>query len=196
MKLAALLLGSFALVFPLAAPGSERPGSERPVAEPPVAGGNEQMALMADFVEVGRVDRSLPRDIAMVDLVNLSPHVLDVIIGDGAATLQPKERLIARVKSGDQLVTVNTREKTIAPMEGRLRLDSGLRYELALAYGAVPHERADMALPGIDPDGSGGADIAPRPPGGLDGAAQPPSRPRAEPPRRGKGGKVDVGRRR
>lgn len=166
------------------------PAADAPASAPP-ASGSEQLALLADFVELGRVDRSVPRDMAMVDLVNVSPHVLDIVIGESGATLQPKERIIARVKAGPQAVTVTTREKGIAPMEGRLQLDAGLRYELALAFGPVPKMSADLA-PALDSQ-DGGAAIAPKPEGS--GAAATSAEPRKE-PRRTRGGKVDVGRRR
>jgi hypothetical protein len=159
-------------------------------APAPAPAPGEEMALLVDFIEIGRVDRSVPRDIAMVDLLNLSPHVLDVQVGEGSATLQPKERIIARVAAGDQPVTVTTREKGVDPMEGRVHLDGGVRYEMALAYGAVPKIDAQMAHPGIDPALPGSDKIAPAP-----GEPQKADRPRGE-PRRGRGGKVDVGRRR
>ena len=163
-----------------------------PAAAPaPVPGPGEEMGLLVDFVEIGRVDRSVPRGISMVDLLNLSPHVLDVVVGEGSATLQPKERLIARVKSGDQTVTVTTREKGVDPMEGRLHLDDGVRYELALAYGAVPKVKAELASPGIDSDpAASGADVAPLPEGDAQAA-----KPKRGEPRRKAGGKVDIGRR-
>ena len=200
LVLAVIALASASAPVPraAAAPASAAPAQASAQATPAASapGPGEEMALLVDFVEIGRVDRSVPRGISMVDLLNLSPHVLDVVVGDGSATLQPKERLIARVKSGDQTVTVSTREKGIDPMEGRLHLDDGVRYELALAYGAVPKVTSELAQPGIDSDPATlGDDIAPRP-RDLGPAGSPQREPRdAREPRRKGGGKVDVGRR-
>jgi hypothetical protein len=201
---ASLSVATAALAAGDSAPMNARTGHAGALPPPSTPGEGEEMALLADFVEIGRVERSIAHDLAMVDLLNLSPHVLDVVVGDGAATLQPKERMIARVKAGDANVSVATREKGVDPMEGRLHLEPGVRYELAFAYGAVPKVQAEMATPGVDatqpsPASAGAAgrpaaagmpaaDVAPMP-----REASQPQQPRKE-PRRTKGGKVDLGR--
>ena len=160
-------------------------------AEPPASG---EHALLADFVEIGRVDRSLPRDLAMVELYNMSTQVLDVVVGEGSATLQPKDRLIARVAAGDRDVTVRSRQAGVPNMEGRVRLEAGVRYELALTYGLVPAVEAPIATPGVDV-----APMTPSAPGSpqAGSAAAPRDAGQADrQPRRTKSGRVDIGRRR
>ncbi len=199
MKLASSLVLAFALVIalvgfaPATLAASASASASAPAPAPKPAG---DMSLLVDFVEFGRTDRALSRTLAMVDLLNLTDQTLDVIVGGGGTTLKPKERLIARIAGGEQLVTVKSRLPGVEPIEGRLSVEAGVHYELAFGYGEArgPLPEGEIALPGVDgPGAAGGSDIAPRPAGALPAAA-PAAAPKTE--RRTKGGRVDVGRRR
>lgn len=189
MRFAATLALAFAIAFAFAAP-SARAAAATPVPTAGPASGPDRKAILVDFVEYGRVDRSVARDLALVDVVNLSEHVLDFAIGEGSSTLKPGERVIARVKQGDPAVKVSARAPGIEPVEGSLHVEAGLHYELALGYGKVPEgvASADASAGSPAPDGS--PQIAPKPPGAAGATTAAPGA-----PRRTKGGKVDIGRR-
>jgi len=130
-----LVLASCAPPAALAAAGgpvsSRAPAVEVPGAE-----------LLADFVEIGTV-RS--REGALVELVNMSPLTLDVVIGPGSATLQPDDRLFAGVEPGDVPVKVTAREDSDTLLDGDLQVEPGRKYQLAFAYG-VPRSREAEAV--------------------------------------------------
>ncbi len=147
--------------------------------------------LMVDFVELSSSDRSVPRTVAMVELVNESTMRLDVVIGPSGVSLEPKERVIARLPAGDVTAVIKAPSRgDVAPLEGPVRVEGGHRYELAFGFGPVTVTAADIQ-PGLD---SG----APRP-AAADGeliAPKPASATQARPASGSGKQKVDVGRKR
>jgi hypothetical protein len=149
-------------------------------------------ALLVDFVELSSTDRSVARNQAMVELVNESPMRLDVVIGPSGVSLEPKERVIARLPAGDVTATVKAPARTdIAPLEGPVRVEGGHRYELAFGFGPVAVVAADLQ-PGLDAGATSahaataGEVIAPKP------MTATPARPSSSSGKQ----KVEIGRKR
>ena len=198
----ALLLRTFLalLAVPLASGAScavaaEALAAASPAAVPAQGGEN---ALLADFVELP-ASRTMRRDAALVELVNMSALTLDVSFGPGSASLEPKQRMLAGVQPGDVAIKVTGRKVSAAPLEGDLHVEGGKHYELAFAYGPVSAGDAKSVLApatgGTAPtpaagDASDGVAIAAPPgPAPLPGAAAVPTR-----RERRRGEHVDVGR--
>lgn len=153
------------------------------VAAPVVAArpdGRAAGILTGDFVEVGPLGAGVGRSQAVVQLVNESGSVLDVVLGEGSATLQPKDVMLARATPGEVSLTAKSRTDGEDVLEGKLRVEAGRRY--VLAFLRMSPEELEAGDP--TPSSAAAADPA---------AAGAERRP--EPPRTRKG-RVDIGRRR
>ena len=147
-------------------------------------------ALLADFVEITS-RAALRRDAALIDLVNMSPIVLDVHIGEGATSLKPGERMLAGVQPGRGLVKVIGQDVPTGALEGDLEIEGGRHYELAFAYDIPPTMPAESAVgPSTGDTAATSASAATDEPPALKAA------PASRSGKPGKSGKVGVGRRR
>ena len=136
--------------------------------------------LAGDFVEVGPLGSGVGRSQAVVQLVNESGSVLDVVLGEGSATLQPKDVMLARAAPGEVTLTAKSRTDAADTLEGKLRVEAGRRYVLAFLR--------------VSPEELEAGEATPTSAAAADPAAEGVER-RAEPPRTRKG-RVDIGRRR
>ena len=161
------------------------------------------LALTGDFVEMGPALSGASRSLAMIDFVNASGLELNVVFGEGTATLKPQDHLLVHAQPGDTPLRVTAPAKPDQLIDGALQVERGLRYQVVFDYGPVPTE--DLEDGGTTQplsDRVGGAQ-APSP-----GSTAPPSTTSKEPPtkaatkaakidsKRKRNGHVDVGRRR
>ena len=156
-----------------------RASGTAPAAAPmPAAAAGTENALLADFVELP-ASRTMRRDAALVELVNMSTLTLDVSFGPGSASLDPKQRMLAGVQPGDVAVKVTGRNVAATPLQGDLHIEGGRHYELAFAYGPGPAADATSVLAptaGVTaPAGTAPAVIVPAiaPPSSVAPAADP-----------------------
>ena len=137
-------------------------------------------ALLGDFIEVGYVQRGIPRDHAVVELVNETAFELDVTLGQGAATLQPRETMFARILPGAVPILVVARNEGQDRLEGDLQVEQARHYRVSFAWG-----RVRITDDGVEPMDTP-RQVAP----GVPSASSPRGS------RRGRDGKVEIGRKR
>jgi hypothetical protein len=157
----------------------------------------EGMLLAGDFVEKGYLSPGVSKAQALVDLVNVTDVAIDVVFGEGTATLEPRGHLLVRADAGDVALRASIPGHPEQDLEGRLQVERGLRYAITLGF--VPAAEARPAEPSLEADHGATAPAAPAP-GAAPGAPPPPQArqaTKATPASEGKGRKwVDVGRKR
>ena len=139
--------------------------------------------LVGDFVDLGPGSRGMGRSPSqpqsIVRLVNETGGTVDVTLGVGSATLEPKQVLLARVDPGDVAVHAVVRGRAGEPLDGVVRVERGHSFALFFAMRS--------------PDDAGASAGAVGAPAGE--AMEPVSGKRASSPRKTKSGRVDIGRR-
>jgi hypothetical protein len=176
------------LALPLLAASSSLALAQSPeaAAPPAQAAPATRLALTGDFVELGVVRSGVSRSRASIEVVNRSPHPLDVRLGLGAGRVEAGRSLLVRIEAGALPLEVTSPALPGEVLAGELQVERGTHYALGLAWQRVLVEGGGAAATPAD------AQASPPP------ARQPAAA--AEGASKGKNtkssGRVDIGRKR
>ncbi len=95
------------------------------------------MALTGDFVELGAGHPGISREHAAVEIVNRSPHPIDVKLGYGSGRIEPGKTLYVRMEPGEQPLEVSSPAAPGDRLEAALTLEKGRAYALGIAWEEV-----------------------------------------------------------
>lgn len=133
---------SFALAL-LLTPGLPALAEEAPAAAP----AETRMALTGDFIELGTGHPGISRSRAAVEIVNRSPHPIDVKLGHGAGRVDPGKTLYVRIEPGDQPLELSSPAAPGDVLGATLNLQSGRAYALGVAWEEVLLGDAPARMP-------------------------------------------------
>ena len=115
------------------APAVPAHAEDAPMAAKP----ETRMALTGDFVELGTGHPGISRKHAAVEIVNRSPHPIDVKLGHGSGRVEPGKTLFVRMEPGQQPLEVSSPATPGDRLEATLTLEKGRAYALGVAWEAV-----------------------------------------------------------
>jgi hypothetical protein len=113
------------------------PALSAPAADAPPGKPETRMALTGDFVELGAHHPGVSRKHAAVEIVNRSPHPIDVKLGHGSGRVEPGKTLFVRMDPGEQPLELSSPAAPGDQLAATLTLQKGKSYALGVAWEEV-----------------------------------------------------------